>query len=161
MKTLYLIKSFLPLTFLPIAPGVVQVELVRQGMLSFGGGAILTVVIQLVFTVAILLWAVRNVQKKTETKAFLKMSCVSKKVYHQGAWMTVEKYLSDHHNIVVSHGMTPEESQAWLQDSERWLRDEANAVAAERTEGVERIEHLEQIEEEQPLAQEPSAMFVE
>lgn len=160
MKTIYLIKSFLPLTFLPIAPGVVQVELMRQGMLSYGSGAIMTVAMQLVFTLAILLWAARNAQKKTEAKAFLKMSCVSKKVYHQGAWMTVEKYLADHHNIVVSHGMTPEESQDWLRDSEKWLRNEqATSAGYEQVERVERLENIEHLV--QPATEEPSVMFVE
>jgi hypothetical protein len=123
MKTFYLFKSILPFTFLPIAPGVVQVELVRQGIISYGSGAFLTLLIQIAITFGVIAWLARKTNKTNNTGAFLKMSCVSKKVFHEGQWMTVEKYLADHHNIVVSHGMTPEESEAWLRDSEEWLRE--------------------------------------
>jgi hypothetical protein len=127
MKTFYLIKSFLPFTFLPIAPGVVQVELVHQGIISYGTGILLTFLVQLALTLAVIIWITHQAHKRDQAQAFLKMSCVSKKVCHDGQWMTVEKYLADHHNIVVSHGMTPEESEAWLRDSEDWLRDAKEA----------------------------------
>ena len=39
--------------------------------------------------------------------------------------MTVERYLADRHNIVVSHGMTPEESMEWLKDAREWVRAQA------------------------------------
>ena len=123
MKTLYLIKSILPFTFLPIAPGVVQVELVRQGIISYGSGAFLTLLIQIAITFGVIAWLARKTNKTNQTGAYLKMSCVSKKVFHNGQWMSFEKYLADHHNIVVSHGMTPEESEAWVRDSEEWLRE--------------------------------------
>jgi len=129
MKTFYLIKSFLPFTFLPIAPGVVQVELVRQGIIPNGTGAFLAFLIQIALTIAVIGWIANrtNKQEQDQVKEFLKMSCVSKKVFHQGQWMTVEKYLADFHNIVVSHGMTPEESETWLRDSEQWLREAKEA----------------------------------
>ena len=127
MKTFYLIKSFLPFTFLPIAPGVVQAELVRQGIISYGTGILSTFLVQIVLTIAVVCWITHQAHKRAQVQAFLKMSCVSKKVYHQGQWMTVEKYLADHHNIVVSHGMTPEETEAWVRDSEEWLREAREA----------------------------------
>jgi hypothetical protein len=128
MKTFYLLKSFFPFVFLPIAPGVVQVELERHGLLSYGAGAYLSISIQIAFTLAVIVWLVHSRQRaqtKEQVKAFLKMSCVSKKVFHGGNWITVERYLAENHNITVSHGMTPEESTAWLRQSEEWLRNES------------------------------------
>jgi hypothetical protein len=127
MKTFYLIKSFLPFIFLPIAPGMVQVELVRQGVISDGSTAFITIVLQIALTFAVIAWFAHKANKTSAATAFLKMSCVSKKVFHAGEWMSVEKYLADHHNIVVSHGMTPEESEAWIRDSEEWLREAKQA----------------------------------
>jgi len=124
MKTFYFIKSFLPFIFVPIAPGVVQVELQRQGLLTYGSSALFAVVMQIFFTLGIIVWLARAVNRKNKMKAFLRMSCISKKVFHQGQWVSVEQYLADNHNIVVSHGLTPEESKAWLRESEEWLREE-------------------------------------
>ncbi len=121
MKTFYLIKSFLPFIFLPIAPGVIQLELERHGLLTYGSCAFFTVIMQIAFTLGIIVWLVRAINRKNETKAFLKMSCISKKVFHQGQWISVEQYLADHHNIVVSHGITPEEAKAWVSQSQEWL----------------------------------------
>lgn len=125
MKTFYLFKSFLPIICLPIAPGVLQVELQRQGFLGDNTGIVIAVLLQLIFTVVMVLWVTRAIRRETEEKAYLKMSCVSKKVYHEGEWMTVERYLADRHNIVVSHGMTPEESTEWLRDAREWVRTQA------------------------------------
>ena len=124
MKTLYLIKSFLPFIFLPLAPGLAQVELERHGVLTYGNGAIFALAMQVVFTLGIITWLVRSANSKNKAKAFLRMSCISKKVFDHGEWVSVEKYLADNYNIVVSHGMTPEESKAWLRESEEWLRVE-------------------------------------
>lgn len=123
MKTLYILKSFLPFIALPIAPGVLQVELQRQGLLTGNMGVIVAVTLQILFTIGIIFWITRSVRR--DEKAYLKMSCVSKKVFHEGEWMTVERYLADRHNIVVSHGMTPEESNEWLRDAREWVRDQA------------------------------------
>jgi len=132
MKTLYLIKSFAPFIFLPIAPGVVQVELERQGILTYGSSNLLTIAIQVAFTLLVIAWLAHrmNVNQKT---AFLKMSCVSKKVFHRGQWMSVEQYLADHHNVVVSHGMTPEEATVWMRESEEWLREEKDIEILEES----------------------------
>jgi len=134
MKTIYLIKSFLPFIFLPIAPGVVQIELERHGLLTSSSGVLFTILMQIVFSVGVIVWATHKVPKKNESKAFLTMSCVSKKVFHDGRWMSVEKYLADHHNIVVSHGMTPEEAGDWMRESEEWLRAEKESEAYEKAE---------------------------
>ena len=134
MKTIYLIKSFLPFIFLPIAPGVVQIELERQGLLTSSSSVLCTILVQIVFTLGMIVWVTYKVPKKLESKAFLKMSCVSKKVFHDGRWMSVEKYLADHHNIVVSHGMTPEEATDWMRESEEWLRVEKQAESFEKSE---------------------------
>lgn len=134
MKTFYLIKSFLPFIFLPIAPGVIQVELARQGLLTYGSSAFCTVLMQIIFTLGIILWLARVVNRRNEAKAFLKMSCVSKKVLCRGQWVSVEQYLADYHNIVVSHGMTPEESEAWVRESEEWLRTQKELEIFEETE---------------------------
>jgi hypothetical protein len=136
MKTLYLIKSFLPFIFLPIAPGVIQVELERRGILTYGSSAFFPVLMQIVFTLGIIVWLARLVNRKNETKAFLKMSCVSKKVLYRGQWVSVEQYLADYHNIVVSHGMTPEESEAWVRESEEWLRTKKELEIFEETDTV-------------------------
>jgi hypothetical protein len=133
MKTIYLIKSFAPFIFLPLAPGVVQLELMRQGVLAYGNGALLAVVVQVTFTLGIVFWLAHRVNLKNQTtkakaRAFLKMSCVSKKVFHNNEWVSFEQYLSDHHNVVVSHGMTPEEAKNWVQESEAYLRREARVI---------------------------------
>jgi hypothetical protein len=127
MKTIYLIKSFIPFLFLPLAPGVVQVELERHGLLTYGSSAFLTMLVQIAFAFALIAWLAHTLNKKNKAKGFLKMSCVSKKVFHNGAWMSVEQYLADHHNIVVSHGMTPEEARVWMRESEDWLERETKA----------------------------------
>jgi hypothetical protein len=127
MKTIYLIKSFIPFLFLPLAPGVVQVELERHGLLTYGSATFLTIMVQIAFTFALIAWLAHTFNKKNQTKAFLKMSCVSKKVFHNGQWISFEKYLCEHHNIVVSHGMTPEEANLWMRESEEWIEQEANS----------------------------------
>ncbi len=107
MKTVYLIKSVLPFIFLPVAPGMLQIELARQGLLS-GGWALYVIAGQGIFTLATMVWLSIVIIRQRRT-GFLRMSCVSKKVHFEGRWMTVEQYLAEHHNIQVSHGMTPEE----------------------------------------------------
>jgi hypothetical protein len=123
MKTYYFIKSTLPYLFLPLAPSAVQIELARQGMLTTGPTGLLAFFMQIVFTLGIIVFLGRAIHRKNESKAFVRMSCVSKKVFHEGKWMSVEQYLADHHNVVVSHSMTPEESEAWLRESEEYLRE--------------------------------------
>ena len=122
MKTLYLLKTLLPFIFLPIAPGFLQIELARQGYLA-GHWAAYVIAAQGIFTLGTIVWLGLVITRQRE-KAFLRMSCVSKQVYFQGRWMTVEQYLAEHHNIHVSHGMTPEESQAWVADAEKYIREE-------------------------------------
>ncbi len=131
MKTFYILKSFLPFIFLPVMPGVLQMELVRLGFLH-GGGAIYVIVMQGIFTLGIIGWLARAIHRK-QAKAFLRMSCVSKKVFLNGRWMSVEQYLAENHNIVVSHGMTPEETQAWVAEAEDYLRREIHAPELEET----------------------------
>jgi hypothetical protein len=131
MKTFYLIKSLLPFIFLPVMPGVLQVELLRQGVLH-GSGAVSVIVMQGIFTLGIIGWLARAIHRK-QAKAFLRMSCVSKKVFINDKWMSVEQYLAENHNIVVSHGMTPEESKAWVADAEDYVRREVQAPELEET----------------------------
>jgi len=131
MKTVYLIKSILPFIFLPVAPGVLQMELARQGFLT-GHWAIFAIGAQGLLTLGTLAWLGLIIFRK-QGKAFLRMSCVSKKVHFQGHWMSVEQYLADHHNIVVSHGMTPEESREWLEDAQAYLRREQRQQELEKT----------------------------
>jgi hypothetical protein len=123
MKTFYVIKTILPLLLLPVAPGMLQIELARQGLLT-GGWALFFIGAQGVLTLGTIVWLGLVIFRKRE-KAFLRMSCVSKKVFFQGGWMSVEQYLAEHHNIVVSHGMTPEESQEWVSDAEQYLREQS------------------------------------
>jgi hypothetical protein len=47
--------------------------------------------------------------------------------------MTVEVYLAEHHNIHVSHGMTPEESQQWMAEAEDYVRRENLAAEGDQT----------------------------
>jgi len=129
MKTFYLIKTILPLIFLPVAPGMLQIELARQGFLT-GGWALFSIGAQGFLTLGTIVWLGFIIFHKRE-KAFLRMSCVSKKVFFQGRWMTVEQYLAEHHDVVVSHGMTPEELQDWLSDAEEYLRREQCAQELE------------------------------
>ncbi len=134
MKTIYLIKSFVPFVFLPFAPGVVQMELERMGLLSHGSGStFFALLIQIAFSAGLVWWLVRTVKQNNtmnaSAKAFLTMSCVSKKVFHNGIWISVEQYLADHHNVVVSHGMTPEEATDWMRESEEFLEREAKSFA--------------------------------
>jgi hypothetical protein len=124
MKTIYLIKSFFPFLFLPFAPAVIQVELERQGLLHYGSSNFFTLLVQIVFTIGIIFWLARVVKRKNQTKAFLKMSCISKKVFHNDEWVSVEQYLADYHNVVVSHGLTPEEANVWMRESEEYLEKE-------------------------------------
>jgi len=124
VKTIYLIKTFLPFVFLPIAPSVVQIELERQGWLSYATSPLFSILVQIILTLGIIAWFVIKANRQTEAKEFLRMSCISKKVFHQDQWISVEQYLAVHHNVVVSHGMTPEESTAWLTESEAYLRHE-------------------------------------
>jgi hypothetical protein len=131
MKTLYLTKTLLPLLFLPVAPGVLQLELARQGLLT-GNWADLIIAAQGIFTLGIIAWLGLALSRQRK-KAFLRMSCVSKKVHFQGRWMTVESYLAEQHGIEVSHAMTPEESQAWLADADEYLRQELPPLHADET----------------------------
>jgi hypothetical protein len=129
MKTIYLIKAFMPFLFLPFAPAVVQVELERQGLLDCGSSTFFSILVQIAFTVGVVFWLARVVSRRNQTKAFLKMSCVSKKVFHNGEWVSVEQYLADHHNVTVSHGLTPEEAKDWVRESEEYLEKETRAFA--------------------------------
>jgi hypothetical protein len=128
MKTIYLIKPFVPFLFLPFAPGVMQAELERLGLIPHGSAGSLTIFLQVVLLLGVVSWIARAVAKRKQqsqqAKAFLTMSCVSKKVLHNGKWMSVEQYLADHHNVVVSHGMTPEEANNWMRESEEYLAKE-------------------------------------
>jgi hypothetical protein len=131
MKTLYLTKTLLPLLFLPVAPGVLQLELARQGLMT-GNWAGLVIAAQGIFTLGLIAWLGLSITRHRQ-KPFLRMSCVSKKVHFQGRWMTVESYLAEQHGIEVSHAMTPEESQAWLADAEEYLRQEIPSLEADQT----------------------------
>ena len=125
MKTIYLFKSVLPAMLLPFAPQVAQAELHRHGIATTTDGVWFMALLQILLAVGVAFWLLRSrPQPRKRNRAFLKMSCVSKKVYHDGQWMTVEKYLAEHHNIVVSHGMTPEETQEWVADAEQYLREQ-------------------------------------
>lgn len=139
MKTLYLLKSLLPFIFLPVAPGVLQIELARQGFLT-GSCAGYVIAAQGIFTLGTIAWLGLIIIRQRQ-KAFVRMSCVSKKVYFQGQWMTVEQYLAEHHNVHVSHGMTPEESQAWIADAEDYLRREQFGTEIDPTCALPEVEH--------------------
>src|ERR1700679_1713857 len=76
MKTLYLTKTLLPLLFLPVAPGVLQLELARQGLLT-GNWADFVIAAQGIFTLGIIAWLGLSITRHRQ-KAFLRMSCVSK-----------------------------------------------------------------------------------
>ena len=138
MKILYVIKSLLPLIFLPIAPGMLQYELARQGLLT-GDLAACVIAAQGLFTLGIIAWIAFTLLRQRQ-KAFLRMSCVSKKVFFEGQWMTVEQYLAENHNVHVSHGLTPDEMQAWVADAEDYLRRE-NHGEEDEAEVLPEIEH--------------------
>ncbi len=131
---MYIFKTGFPAFFLPLAPEVVHDELQRHGLIAGSSGMLIVVALQFLLTLGIVLWLVRTVHRHKQNTAFLKMSCVSKKVFHQGKWMSVEKYLADHHNIVVSHGMTPEESDAWLREAREWADSQYPERAAGKLE---------------------------
>ena len=137
MKTYYVLKTLLPLIFLPIAPGVLQFELARQGLLT-GPWAPYVIAAQGIVTLVTIAWLAYAARARGR-KEFLRMSCVSKRVFFRERWMTVEQYLADNHNVVVSHGMTPEESQAWVADAEDYLRREQHLAEYADTAGLPRI----------------------
>jgi hypothetical protein len=134
MKTLYLTKYILPFIFLPVAPGVLQLELARQGYLT-GTAAAYVIAAQGIFTLVTLGWLGITIIRQRQG-AFLRMSCVSKKVYIQGRWMAVEQYLAENHNIQVSHAMTPEETQAWIAEAQEYLRRENVAAEADQSDAL-------------------------
>jgi hypothetical protein len=128
MKTIYLLKTLVPFIFLPIAPGVIQVGLEHQGLLHAGTGEFLVIAMQILFSLGLIGWLGVILHRKNKAQAFLTMSSVSKKVFHKNRWMTVEQYLAEHHNIVVSHALTPEESEDWVRESEEWIRIHAQTT---------------------------------
>ena len=135
---LYLLKSILPFLFLPVAPGVLQIELARQGLMT-GNWAVSIIAAQGIFTLGIIAWLGLVITRKRQG-AFLRMSCISKKVHFQGRWMSVESYLAENHNIQVSHAMTPEESRAWLADADDYLRQEIPSIDADQTAALPEVE---------------------
>ncbi len=54
--------------------------------------------------------------------------------------MTVETYLAEQHNVVVSHGLTPEETQAWVADAEEYLRRERLVTELTETAALPEVE---------------------
>jgi hypothetical protein len=122
MKTFYFLKSTFPYLLLPVAPGAVQFELARLGLFANGAAGLVLFAFQVAFTLVFAIYLGRLIHRRCEEKSFVRMSSVSKKVFHRGCWMPVEQYLDEHHNVVVSHALTPEESEAWVRESEAYVR---------------------------------------
>ncbi len=117
MKTFYLIKPFAPFLFLPVAPGLLEAELERHGTLGLIGSFLVPVLVQLVLTVILLLILNRTQLGKAKSKTILRMSCVSKKVFYKDKWHSIEEYLLLTQGVLISHGMTPEESATWVREA--------------------------------------------
>ena len=113
MKMFYVMKSLSPFLFLMTAPRVVDVEMGQHSFFSSGDGALVSLLVQTAFAAALFGWIAALIKQKKESAEFLTMSCVSKKVFHRQKWISVEQYLSENHNITVSHGLTPEECADW------------------------------------------------
>jgi len=113
-----LVRSLLPVFILmPLLFGLLRTEGERRGWVSHETGIALMAMGQFFLGVGMLFWVARNLDRVEALKKIIKMTCVSKKVFHQGEWVTVEEYLREHHNIEVSHGMTPDEAETWLREA--------------------------------------------
>jgi hypothetical protein len=120
----HLARRLLPLfIFMPLFLGSLRAECEQQGWISHETGVALMALAQFFVGVGMLFLVAHNLDRVDALKKVVKMSCVSKKVFDQGNWVPVEKYLLDHFNIEVSHGMTPEECEAWLREGEESKTD--------------------------------------
>jgi len=133
MKMFYLTKSLSAFLVLLTGPRVLEIELARHRLFGLNATSFFNFLVQVLFAVALFVWVTRAVNRKKKSSAFLTMSCVSKKVLHRDRWIPVEQYLCDQHNILVSHGMTPEECADW----KRQALDEIETLRARAPQPVE------------------------
>jgi hypothetical protein len=118
----YIVQWLFPVFIvMPLLFGLLRAEGERRGWISHETGIAFMALGQFFIGTGMLFWVALNLNRVEALKKIIKMSCVSKKILDEGNWVTVEKYLSDHHNIEVSHGMTPEEAETWLREAKESL----------------------------------------
>ncbi len=114
----YLVRWLLPVfLLLPFLFGLLRAEGERRGWISHESGIAFMALGQFFIGAVMLFWVARNLDRVDVLKKVIRMSCVSKKIFDQGDWVSVEKYLMSHYNIEVTHGMTPEEAETWLREA--------------------------------------------
>jgi hypothetical protein len=112
-----LARLLLPLFILiPLLLGFLRIEAERNGWISHEIGTSLMALAQVLIGAGMLFWLVVTIDRAQAMEKFITMSCVSKKIFHEGQWISVEEFLYKQFNIRISHGMTPQEAKTWLDD---------------------------------------------
>jgi hypothetical protein len=101
----------------PLALGFLRIEAEQAGWISHEVGTALMALAQVLIGVGMLFWVIRMIDRTKTLEQFITMSCVSKRVLHDGKWIAIEQYLHDQFHIQTSHGMTPEEAETWLNEA--------------------------------------------
>lgn len=118
-------RTLLPLFILiPMGLGLLRIEAERAGWITHETGTSLMALAQVLIGVSMLFWVAHMIDRAATLEKIVTMSCVSKRVLRDGEWIAIEKYLHEQHHIQVSHGMTPDEAEAWLNDAKDYLARE-------------------------------------
>ncbi len=73
------------------------------------------VILVLVLILANILGGIALFRRYREVEPFVVISAYSKRVQHDGRWISIEEYLAKELGIRVSHGITPEEKERALE----------------------------------------------
>jgi hypothetical protein len=120
-----LARLLLPLfIFVPMGLGFLRIEAERAGWINHEIGTSLMALFQVFIGVGMLFWLVYTIDRAKTLEKFVTMSCVSKRILHDGEWIAIEQYLYDQYHIQISHGMTPKEAEDWLSDAQDYLAQE-------------------------------------
>jgi two-component system cell cycle sensor histidine kinase/response regulator CckA len=115
-------RLLLPLFLMvPLGLGLLRIEAERSGWVTHEIGTSLMALAQVLIGVGMLFWLVYTIDRAAMLEKFVTMSCVSKRVLHDGEWIALEKFLYDQYHIQISHGMTPQEAQVWLDEAKEHL----------------------------------------
>jgi hypothetical protein len=127
-----LARLLLPIFILvPLLLGLVRIEAERAGWFTHEIGTSLMALAQVFIGVGMLFWLVYTIDRAQVLEKFVTMSCVSKRILEDGEWIGIEQFLFDHYNIRISHGMTPEEAEAWLNEAREFIALEKKQSAIE------------------------------
>jgi two-component system cell cycle sensor histidine kinase/response regulator CckA len=120
-----LARILLPIfIFVPLVLGLLRIEGERAGWISHEMGTSLMALAQVLIGVSMLFWVVHTIDRAASLEKIVTMSCVSKKVLRDGEWITIEEYLHDQYHVQISHGMTPQEAETWLNEAKDSLARE-------------------------------------